>query len=224
MDCSSATATQRGSDGDPATATLRGDPATAMTEDKKRGREARVLLQGLLLSSMVESKVELWKCGTVEEKNRGRKLGFRIRHSLEELKKIKEFEEKCSAIENENQARIEEAEEAQLKATQLQETIERLEVSLSNLETENQVLCQQALVESKNKDLSEEIKILKDQIANLESGNERLSDQAEAAAMEQKVWLMRMRTMMMMRMKMKMTLRTIIHSSSMVEQYVEDYS
>ncbi|QHO53562.1 uncharacterized protein DS421_2g49050 [Arachis hypogaea] len=64
-----------------ATATLRGDLATAMTEDKKRGREARVLLQGLLLSSMVESKVELWKCGTVEEKNRGRKLGLRIRHS-----------------------------------------------------------------------------------------------------------------------------------------------
>ncbi|QHO40872.1 uncharacterized protein DS421_5g140820 [Arachis hypogaea] len=78
MDCASATVTQRGSDGNPATVTLRGNPATAMTEDKKRGREARVLLQGLLLSSMVESKVELWKCGTVEEKNRGRKLGLRI--------------------------------------------------------------------------------------------------------------------------------------------------
>ncbi|QHN83795.1 uncharacterized protein DS421_20g707870 [Arachis hypogaea] len=61
MDCSSATATQRGSDG---------DPATAMTEEKKRGREARVLLQGLLLSSMVESKVEVWNRGRGREEQR----------------------------------------------------------------------------------------------------------------------------------------------------------
>ncbi|QHN91067.1 uncharacterized protein DS421_17g571730 [Arachis hypogaea] len=67
-----ATATQRGSDGDPATATLRGDPATAMTEDKKRGREARVLLQGLLLSSMVESKVEVWNRGREEQRKKAR--------------------------------------------------------------------------------------------------------------------------------------------------------
>lgn len=46
---------------------------------------------------------------------------------VEELKrKIIEFEERCSEMENENKARLKEAEEAQLKATQLQETIERL--------------------------------------------------------------------------------------------------
>ncbi|KAJ1377259.1 Dilute domain, partial [Sesbania bispinosa] len=108
---------------------------------------------------------------------------------VEELKKrIKDFEERCSEIEKENQARLKEAEEAQLKAAQLQETIERLELSLSNLESENQVLCQQSLVESKNEELSEEIKALKGQIANLESENEFLrSQEAAAAALEQKV-------------------------------------
>ncbi|QHO13446.1 uncharacterized protein DS421_15g515610 [Arachis hypogaea] len=49
-----------------------GDPATAMTEDKKRGREARVLLQGLLLSSMVESKVEVWNRGREEQRKKAR--------------------------------------------------------------------------------------------------------------------------------------------------------
>ncbi|KHN21355.1 Unconventional myosin-Va [Glycine soja] len=107
---------------------------------------------------------------------------------VEELKnKIKDFEERFSEVENENQERLKEAEEAQLKATQLQETIERLELSLSNLESENQVLCQKALEESKNEELFEEIKILKDQIANLESENESLRRQAAAVAFEQKV-------------------------------------
>ncbi|PNY04685.1 myosin-H heavy chain-like protein [Trifolium pratense] len=110
-----------------------------------------------------------------------------LESEVEELKKrIKDFEERYIEIEKENQARLKETEEAQLKATQLQETIERLESSLSNLESENQVLCQQALVESKNEDLSEEIKILKGQIENLESENESLRSEA-AAAIEQKV-------------------------------------
>ena len=64
-------------DGDPARQRRRpsdGDPATAMTEDKKRGREARVLLQGLLLSSMVESKVEVWNRGREEERKNARVL------------------------------------------------------------------------------------------------------------------------------------------------------
>ncbi|XP_019425376.1 PREDICTED: myosin-12-like [Lupinus angustifolius] len=107
------------------------------------------------------------------------------------LKKIKEFEVRFSEIENENQARLKEAEEAHLKAIQLQETIERLESSLSNLESENQVLCQQALEESKKEELSEEIKVLKDQISHLESENEFLRSQAAAAeaaaSVEQKV-------------------------------------
>lgn len=50
----------------------------------------------------------------------------KIQSEVEELKKkIKDFEERCSEIEKQNQARLKEAEEAQLKATQLQETIER---------------------------------------------------------------------------------------------------
>ncbi|KAH1237381.1 Myosin-12 [Glycine max] len=107
---------------------------------------------------------------------------------VEELKnKIKDFEERFSEVENENQERLKEAEEAQLKATQLQETIERLELSLSNLESENQVLCQKALEESKNEELFEEIKILKDQIANLESENESLRRQAAAKVHPEKI-------------------------------------
>ncbi|XP_057730088.1 putative wall-associated receptor kinase-like 16 [Arachis stenosperma] len=48
-----------------------------MTEEKKREREARVLLQGLLLSSMVESKVEVWNRGREEQQQR-KKARLRI--------------------------------------------------------------------------------------------------------------------------------------------------
>jgi len=52
---------------------------------------------------------------------------LKIQSEVEELKnKIKEFEERYMEIEKENQARLKEAEEAQIKAIQLQETIERL--------------------------------------------------------------------------------------------------
>jgi len=58
---------------------------------------------------------------------------LKIQTEVEELnKKIKEFEEKFSEIENENKSRVKEAEEAQLKATQLQETIERLTSDISH--------------------------------------------------------------------------------------------
>ncbi|GLT55527.1 hypothetical protein SLA2020_286420 [Shorea laevis] len=83
-------------------------------------------------------------------------------------KKIEEFEKNYSEAEKESKTRLKEAEEAQLKAALLQETIERLELNLSNLESENQVLGQQALVASTKEDLSEEMKILKSKIANLE--------------------------------------------------------
>ncbi|KAI4333233.1 hypothetical protein L6164_018067 [Bauhinia variegata] len=107
---------------------------------------------------------------------------------LQELKKkIEEFEERYSEVQKENQARLKEAEEAQLKVMQLQETIERLESNLSSLESENQVLRQQALVESTNEELSEELKILKDKISNLESENEILRNQATMVVVEQKV-------------------------------------
>ncbi|XP_037496894.1 myosin-12 isoform X2 [Jatropha curcas] len=88
--------------------------------------------------------------------------------------KMEEFEDKCNKLEKESNVRLREAEEAQLKTIQLQETIERLEINLSNLESENQVLRQQALVASTNEDLSEELETLKHKIKDLESENELL--------------------------------------------------
>ncbi|XP_024024994.1 myosin-12-like, partial [Morus notabilis] len=49
-----------------------------------------------------------------------------------------------------------------------------LELNLSNIESENQVLRQQALVASTNEDLSEELTNLKSKVADLESENELL--------------------------------------------------
>ncbi|KAG5015843.1 hypothetical protein JHK85_021979 [Glycine max] len=108
---------------------------------------------------------------------------------VEELKnKIKDFEERFSEVENENQERLKEAEEAQLKATQLQETIERLELSLSNLESENQVLCQKALEESKNEELFEEIKMQAAAVAFEQKVHpEKIESDHSAASLEQKV-------------------------------------
>ncbi|CAL0310840.1 unnamed protein product [Lupinus luteus] len=105
------------------------------------------------------------------------------------MKKIKEFEVRFSEIENENQARLKEAEEAQLKAIQLQETIERLESSLSNLEAENKVLCQQALEESKNEELFEKIKVLESSLSNLEYENKVLCQQALEESMNEELFV-----------------------------------
>ncbi|KAF2319319.1 hypothetical protein GH714_014756 [Hevea brasiliensis] len=108
-----------------------------------------------------------------------------LEDKLREMKmKMEEFEDKCSKLENQSNTRLREAEEAQLKAMQLQETIERLELNLSNLESENQVLRQQALVASANNDLSEELDILKHKIKDLESENELL--RKRPAVLEQK--------------------------------------
>ncbi|KAF8403986.1 hypothetical protein HHK36_012096 [Tetracentron sinense] len=93
-------------------------------------------------------------------------------------KRIEEFENRYTEVQKESEARLKEAEESQFRALQFQETIERLELNLSNLESENQVLRQQALVASTNEDLSEEVKILEIKIANLESENELLRNQA----------------------------------------------
>ncbi|OAY44713.1 hypothetical protein MANES_08G174100v8 [Manihot esculenta] len=98
-----------------------------------------------------------------------------LEDKLREMKmKMEEFEDKCSKLKNESNARLRDAEEAQLKTMKLQETIERLELNLSNLESENQVLRQQALVASANNGLSEELDILKHKIKDLESENELL--------------------------------------------------
>nr|DAD42073.1 TPA_asm: hypothetical protein HUJ06_000303 [Nelumbo nucifera] len=93
-------------------------------------------------------------------------------------KRVEEFERRYSEVEKENISRLKEAEESQSRISQLQETIERLELNLSNLESENQVLRQQALVASANEELSEEVKILQSKIAKLESENEMLRNQA----------------------------------------------
>ncbi|KAL7238287.1 hypothetical protein ACSBR2_004402 [Camellia fascicularis] len=97
---------------------------------------------------------------------------------ITELKKrVEEFEQKYSEVENESKARIKEVEDSQIKVSQLQQNIERLELNLSNLESENQVLRQQALVASTNEELSDEMKILKNKIRDLESENELLRSQ-----------------------------------------------
>ncbi|GAU25530.1 hypothetical protein TSUD_280150, partial [Trifolium subterraneum] len=65
-----------------------------------------------------------------------------LESEVEEPKnRIKDFEERYIEIEKDNQARLKEAEEAQLKATQLQETIERfLKGTIENLKLENKSL------------------------------------------------------------------------------------
>ncbi|XP_050209434.1 myosin-12 [Mercurialis annua] len=103
----------------------------------------------------------------------------------ETKKRMEEFEEKCSELEKESKSRLKEAEEAQLKTMQLQESIERLELNLTSLESENQVLRQQALVASTTEDLSEELDVLKQRIKDLESENEILRKQP--AVVEQTV-------------------------------------
>ncbi|KAL0561924.1 hypothetical protein IC582_002369 [Cucumis melo] len=95
-------------------------------------------------------------------------------------KKIEEFEEKYAEVEKESKARLKEAEEAQLKSMQLRETVERLESNLSSLESENQVLRQQALVAADNESLSEELEALKSKIGSLEAENEVLRNRTVA--------------------------------------------
>ncbi|XP_044466154.1 myosin-12 [Mangifera indica] len=103
----------------------------------------------------------------------------KLEAELSELKKkIIEFEKHYSEVEEESKARLREAEEAELKTTLLQETMERLELNLSNLESENQVLRQQALAASTNEELSEELRNLRSKIGDLESGNELLRNKA----------------------------------------------
>ncbi|KAG7638150.1 Dilute domain [Arabidopsis thaliana x Arabidopsis arenosa] len=95
--------------------------------------------------------------------------------------KIKEFEVKCFALENDSRASVTEAEDAKSKAVEFQEIIERLHTNLSNLESENQVLRQQALAASTSVEEIGELNSLKDKVAILESENETLRRQTESA-------------------------------------------
>ncbi|VVB07461.1 unnamed protein product [Arabis nemorensis] len=104
-----------------------------------------------------------------------------LKVEVKELKgKIEEFEALCSALERDSKASLTEAEDAKAKAIQLQEIIERLHTNLSNLESENQVLRQQALAASTSAEESEELNSLKDKVAILESENESLRRQTVA--------------------------------------------
>lgn len=107
---------------------------------------------------------------------------------VRELKKrVEDFEYMYNEVQKESKARLKEVEESQMKVAQLQDTLERytscsskylqvqqvysnyllyisvfmlrLELNISNLESENQVLRQQALAASSNDDLAEEIEL-----------------------------------------------------------------
>ncbi|KAK8937305.1 hypothetical protein KSP39_PZI012267 [Platanthera zijinensis] len=94
---------------------------------------------------------------------------------LNEFKiKAEEFETRYCETRKQTEALIKENEESQAKISQLQEMIESLETNLSSLESENQVLRQQALVASENDELTQEIKSLESKISELESDNKLL--------------------------------------------------
>lgn len=96
---------------------------------------------------------------------------------VELRKRVDEFEHMFNKAQNESKDRLKQVEESQLKLAQLQTTHERLELNVSNLESENQVLRQQALVASNNEELAEEIEVFKSKIKDLESENEFLRKQ-----------------------------------------------
>ncbi|XP_024993286.1 myosin-12-like isoform X1 [Cynara cardunculus var. scolymus] len=96
---------------------------------------------------------------------------------LELKKRVEEFEQRYCDVENESKARLKELEESQVKISGLQDSIERLDANLSNLESENQVLRQQALVSSTNEELTEETEHLRSKIKELEWENELLRNQ-----------------------------------------------
>lgn len=111
-------------------------------------------------------------------------------HELEEMitelkKKVEEFEQSFSKVEEESHARVKEADEAQMKASHLQETIERLELNLSNLESENQVLRQQALAASAKEDFTEEVELLKEKIKDLEFELEKKAVHSQKIVVQQ---------------------------------------
>ncbi|OAY75620.1 Myosin-12 [Ananas comosus] len=96
--------------------------------------------------------------------------------------KAEEFEKRYSEVQKVAEALLKDTQEYQSKISQLQEMIESLETNLSNLESENQVLRQQALVTSTNEDQSEQIKSLESKIATLESENRELRSRPAVAA------------------------------------------
>lgn len=91
-----------------------------------------------------------------------------FRMKAEDLdKKLLEVQRKCDELSLDTQER-------DSKINQLREVIERLEINLSNLESENQVLRQQSLLASADEDKSKQIESLESKIAILESENHLL--------------------------------------------------
>ncbi|XP_075500978.1 myosin-12 [Primulina tabacum] len=105
-----------------------------------------------------------------------------LEEEIKDLKKlVDEFQRSYSNVEKDSHARLKEAAEAQMRASQLQETIQRFEVNLSNLESENRVLRQQALAASAEEDSKEELEELKSKIRDLEAENTFLLGQKVVA-------------------------------------------
>ncbi|KAL6894082.1 hypothetical protein ACP4OV_008180 [Aristida adscensionis] len=84
-------------------------------------------------------------------------------------KKAQDLEDKLLELEKQSDEMSQETRERESKVNQLQEMIERLETSLSTMESENQVLRQQSLLASADEDKSKQIEGLESKIAILES-------------------------------------------------------
>ncbi|KAL8099974.1 hypothetical protein AgCh_032294 [Apium graveolens] len=65
-----------------------------------------------------------------------------MQEEITELRKRPEFLCMFNEVQNESKDKLKEIEESQLKLAQLQTTLERLELNVSNLESENQVVRQ----------------------------------------------------------------------------------
>ncbi|KAJ3673289.1 hypothetical protein LUZ60_006663 [Juncus effusus] len=87
-------------------------------------------------------------------------------------RKAEEFEKIFSQVQNESEKLVKDGEEHLLKIDQLEEMLERQEMNLSNLESENLVLRKQALeASSSNDDQLKQIESLESKISSLESEN-----------------------------------------------------
>ncbi|XP_062212403.1 myosin-12-like [Phragmites australis] len=84
-------------------------------------------------------------------------------------RKAEDLEKKLLELQKQSDELSQETQERGSKLNQLQEMIERLETSLSDVESENQVLRQQSLVASADEDKSKQIERLESKIAVLES-------------------------------------------------------
>ncbi|KAK3149354.1 hypothetical protein QOZ80_3AG0216210 [Eleusine coracana subsp. coracana] len=84
-------------------------------------------------------------------------------------RKAEDLEQKLLEVQKHSDELSQEAQERDSKISQLQEMIERLETSLLNMESENQVLRQQSLVASADEEKSKHIEGLENKIASLES-------------------------------------------------------